>query len=141
MCQRGTTLRTAERPVLIPSQRKVESFDIAEHRVTRAVLEILMRRAAYCGKVARGHIDAINSERHLRHIRLGTGPTLFETVDLPRIRRLRQAVDKSDRAISMAITLAALPFLQDAKRLPKNHTQHVEIPMFPSLPKQLFVSL
>ena len=49
-------------PSIDSSQRKVESFDIAEHRVTRAVLEILIRRATYCGKVARGHIDAINSE-------------------------------------------------------------------------------
>jgi hypothetical protein len=115
MCRCGTALMAAERPILIASQRKVESFDIAEHRVTRAFLDILVRRAKYCARVARRNIDVINSDRHMRHIRIGSGPTLFESIDLPRIKRLNEGIRNADHVISMASALASLPFLRDAK--------------------------
>lgn len=115
MCRSGISPQRADRPVLIRGQRRVESFDIPEHRVTRAFLEILVRRARYCAEAAREHIRAITSERHHRHIRRGTGPSLYEKMDLPKIRRLEGAMVKADRAIAIATSLATLPFLRDAR--------------------------
>jgi hypothetical protein len=115
MSRRGASLQANERPILIPGRRKIESFDIAEHRVTRKFLEILVGRSQYCAKVAHTHITAITSERHLRHIRFGSKATLFESVDLPRIRWLQEAIEKADRAISVATTLGSLPYLREAK--------------------------
>ena len=115
MCSSGISPQRADRPVLVRGQRRVESFDIAEHRVTRAFLEILVRRAHYCAEAAREHILAITSERHLRHIRRGSEPSLYEKVDLPKVRRLQSAAAKANRAIAIATSLAALPFLRDAR--------------------------
>jgi hypothetical protein len=115
MCRTGLSPRRAHRPLSVRGQRKVESFDISEHRVTRAFLEILKRRAHYCANVALEHMRAIDSERYLRHIRCGDQPTLYEKVDLPKIRRLRGAVTNAERAISVAENLAALPFLRHVR--------------------------
>ena len=112
MCRTGLSPRCADRPLSVRSQRKVESFDTPEHRVTSAFLQILKRRAHYCASVALEHIRAINSERYLRHTRRGDQPSLYEKVDLPKIRRLQGAVTNADRAISLAESLAALPFLR-----------------------------
>ena len=115
LCRSGATSLGKDRPITIRNQRKVESFDVAEHRVTRAFLEILLHRAGYCADAARGHIKAIESERDQRDIQHGPGPTLYETVDFPRIRRLQEAVSRAEQARSIVATLARLPFLRDAK--------------------------
>ena len=113
MCRSGISPQSADRPVLMRGQRRVESFDIPEHRVTRAFLEILGNRACYCAAAAREHIRAITSERHLRHVPRGNELSLYEKIDLPKIRRLEDAVVKAERAIAIASSLAVMPFLRD----------------------------
>jgi hypothetical protein len=115
MCRRGLDPRTAPRPILISGRRKTESFDIAEHRVTRAFLDILMRRAEYCEEAARRHLDAIEADRRLRDVHFGDKQSLYETIDLPQIKRLRKAIDRARQAKATAATLADFPFLRDAR--------------------------
>ena len=95
--------------------QKAESFDIPEHRVLRAFLKTVVQRATYCLQVARGHIAAIQSERHMRHIRLGAGPTIYESVDLPRIRRLELAVAQAEQSLVLATAMCDLPFLRGVR--------------------------
>jgi hypothetical protein len=112
MARRGEATGKQNRPLSVLTPVKIESFDIPEHRIVRAFLKILVRRAKYCLQVANGHIEAIQSERHLRHIKLSTGPTLFESVDLPRIKRLESAALRAKNSIALATGLAHLPYLR-----------------------------
>ncbi|RJP33369.1 MAG: hypothetical protein C4547_12350 [Phycisphaerales bacterium] len=114
LSQRGVAPSGVERPLRTRTWRRVESFDIPEHRVIRAFLDVLMKRGAYCARAAREHIRAITAERGLRDVRFGDGPTIYESVDEPRIARLLDAVRRADRSVARAAALAALPFLQDA---------------------------
>jgi hypothetical protein len=111
MSRSGISPQHANRPLLIRGRKKVESFDIPEHRVFHAFLKILAHRARYCARAARGHIDVLTSERHLRHIQRGNEPSLYERIDLPKIRRLEQAIDRAVAAMANAESLLALPFL------------------------------
>lgn len=113
LSRRGTAPSTSKRPLAIRTRRRVETFDVPEHRVARAFLEILIRRADYCAEVARRHVRAIASDQHLRDVRLGDGPTIYESVDLPRIKRLEEAVRRAERSASLATAMTALPFLSD----------------------------
>lgn len=115
LARRGISPTTERRPFRIRVLQKVESFDIAEHRAVRAFLEILVIRANYCSSVARRHIQAINSEQHLRHLRLGVGPTLFEKVDQPKLRRLGQSIRMARRSAILAKEMSELPFLQQVQ--------------------------
>ncbi len=115
ICRSGFSPRQSVRPIKLRGQKKVESFDVPEHRVVRAFLEILGRRAQLCAKAAAEHIRAIESDRHLRHIRRGSDPSLYETIDVPRIRRLQEAIAKADRTTNTLRTLAAFPFISGAK--------------------------
>ncbi len=111
LARRGISLRIVDRPVLVRSRRRMESFDVPEHRVTAALLDILGRRIGHCSNAARGHIRAIKSDQHLRHVRLSSGPTLYESVDMPKMARLQQALSKARRSSAQAVALRHLPFL------------------------------
>jgi hypothetical protein len=112
LCRRGQSISTAERPVLVMALQKSESFDVPEHRVIKAFLELLIRRALHCSHVAMSHITALQSERHLRHIKLGSGPTIYESVDVPRIRRLQEAATRAEQSVMLAKAMSDLPFLR-----------------------------
>lgn len=113
LARRGTDIRTAARPVQIVERVKSESFDVPEHRTIKAFVELLVRRCRYCGAAAEGHARAITSERHLRDIRLGEGPSIYESVDLPRIARLKSAAETAQCCEAMAAGMLMLPFLRD----------------------------
>ena len=115
MCRTGISPRQGARPVLIRGLRRLESFDTPEHRVIRAFLDIIERRASCCAQIAQAHIRAILSERHLRHIRRAPQPTLYETVDMPKVKRLHLAAATAFGAASRATALANLPFLRDVR--------------------------
>jgi len=115
MSRAGVSPQRAPRPVLVNGRRRIETFDIAEHRVIRAFLEILQRRAKLCGRLAQEHAPAIQSERHLRHVRLGNQPSLYETVDVPKLSRLKTAGDRAFRAATLTKNLQTLPFLRAIK--------------------------
>jgi hypothetical protein len=115
MCGRGVAPRAANLPLVVRNYRRMESFDIPEHRVIRAFLGILLRRSVFCGRAARGHVGAIMLERNLRDVRLRDGPTLYESVDLPRIRRLEEGIRKATRSASLVTRLIGLPFLNGVR--------------------------
>jgi len=113
LSRHGINPMSGQRPLLIHTNRRFESFDIPEHRVVKAFLNILIRRAHYCAAVAKRHIRAISEEQPLRDVRIGDGPTIYESVDLPKIRRLQQAMQKADRSVSLISALSSLPFLNE----------------------------
>lgn len=113
LARSGTDIRTAPRPVQILARVKRESFDVPEHRIIKAFLRLLFRRCRYCAAAAEGHARAITSEKHLRDIRLGEKPSLYESVDLPRISRLKSASERAIRCEAMTEGMLSLPFFQD----------------------------
>ena len=115
LSRRGAPLSTDERPFSIVDSRRVEVFDIIEHRIIKAFLGILIRRAGYCAKVAQNHVREITAERHLRDIRMGDGPTLYESVDQHKIDNLEEAIKKAEHSIILASAMTMLPFLRDVQ--------------------------
>jgi len=111
----GVATQKGNVPMVLRTERRRESFDVPEHRAIKAFLAIIAHRARLCGDAARSHILAIVSEKHLRHVRLKPGATLYEAVDQPKIQRLQEAVAKSEQAEALAGRLAMLPFLQESK--------------------------
>lgn len=109
----GVNPAQEERPLRFIDRARVETFDVPEHRVVRAFLGVIVRRAKFCAEAAQGHVRAITSERHLRHIRLGEGPTIYESVDLPRIGRLQDAIKTAHRSVVLATAMMKLPFLRN----------------------------
>lgn len=114
-CRNGVSLHNAERPIVLWTERKVVSFDIPEHRLTRAFLGLVARRARYCAEAAQTHIASITADRHLRHFPRGSEPSLFESIDLPKIRRLGGSLAAARRAVATARALAGLPFLRNVE--------------------------
>ncbi len=115
LSMRGVHPAVTERPFSTVSLRRMETFDISEHRVIQAFLDILIRRASYCAEAARRHIRAIASEQHLRHVRLRDGPTIYESVDLPRVRKLEEAIKRAGQYVSIASAMKTLPYLRDVR--------------------------
>jgi hypothetical protein len=113
LSRRGVSLTQGQRPIRIRRESRVESFDVPEHRVIRAVLEIIAARARHCQDVASNHAHAIESERNFRDVQFGSGPSLYETVDMPRIRRLGESGVRARRAEALARSLMGLSFLRD----------------------------
>lgn len=75
-----------------------------------------------CVDSIRRHIGAIEAEREFRDRSLGTGPTLYESVDRPRIDRLRAAADKAARLeedLSRAERLPVVVGLRPVFQLPE----------------------
>ena len=66
--------------------------DIFEHRVILWFLQLLLQQVRKCTEAARAEIVLIESERELRDVAMGAGPTLYEEVDLPKIERLRESI-------------------------------------------------
>ena len=113
-CQ-GISAKSTIRPIPVVQTRLVESFDVVEHRTLKAFLNILKRRAGFCASAAGDHIRAISAERPLRNIRFDEGPTLYESVDIPKIRRLTDAICKANRAARLIEAMGMLPFLADVR--------------------------
>ena len=102
LARRGESPRSSPRPLSVLMSHKMESFDVPEHRVTRAFLSILGRRAAYCHRVAIGHTRSIQEQRKFRDIATKPGPTLYESEDIPKLRRLANAARRANQARRMA---------------------------------------
>lgn len=94
LAARGFNPRSADRgrPITIPGERLTRTGDIFEHRVILWFLQLLLQRVLECTEAARAEIVLIESERELRDVAMGAGPTLYEEVDLPKIERLRESI-------------------------------------------------
>jgi hypothetical protein len=76
------------------------------------------------------HLKAIEADRPLRDVRITPGATLWELVDLPRIRRLRQARALAEQLQSNIRSAEALPFLR--RLVPFNRLPRT--PVFENVP-------
>ncbi len=110
--RRGSHLASQPRPVRLSVRSRVESFDVPEHQLVAAILEMLHRRCLGCAAAAAGHARAIAAERHLRDFRVGDAPSLYERIDQPRINRLRFAEGTARRCAALALSIRRLPFLE-----------------------------
>jgi hypothetical protein len=112
---KGVSLEFATRPFSIVDKRVRESFDIPPHRAIKAFLALLEKRATLCGRAAIGHIAAIVAEQPLRELKVGKQPSLYESVDVPRMQRLRDAADRVEHVLRQLSALKRMPFLQGVK--------------------------
>lgn len=112
LLRQGVDLKTASRPLTVMARKKAESFDIPEHRITKAFLELILRRCVYCADAATAQARVIASEKHFRDVKLNDGPSIYETVDLPRIEKLNSAVAAARSYETIVLSMLQLPFLR-----------------------------
>lgn len=99
------------RPFVSISERVHEAFDTIEHRIVLGFLRFLYYRVGDCVRRAENQIGAIQDERRYRDIKITDGPTLWESVDKPRIRRLEEACSRAEGLQKKILAAAGLPFL------------------------------
>jgi hypothetical protein len=87
----------APRPFPAYGERFTEAPKELEHAIIRGLLSFLEQRAADCARAVRRRVEGIEADRPLRQ----RGPlgvkSLYETEDLPRLRRLRSALAEADQ--------------------------------------------
>ncbi|MCC2671013.1 MAG: hypothetical protein K0Q72_3484, partial [Armatimonadetes bacterium] len=110
--RQGSSIRGSMRPVSIMQEQLTETFDIPEHRVLKGFLYLLERRTDLCARAAAMHIHAIGEERPLRDVRLGAGPSIFESIDVPKVNRLNAALRNAERLRVLIRSMSELPFLR-----------------------------
>lgn len=99
-------------PIAVSQEVLVESAKTEEHRVILGFLRFLRARVARCAESAKAQIAALEAQRVDRDIAVEPGPTLYESMDRPRIERLREA-DEAARRLELAILRAEqVPFLR-----------------------------
>jgi hypothetical protein len=99
LIHRGIVARSPVRPITVLQNRLVESFDIAEHRMMKAFISLLISRVDSCIEAIVNHIGALHADRQLRDVRRpgSQGPTLYESIDMPKLRRLGDALQQAQR--------------------------------------------
>jgi hypothetical protein len=95
--------------------RLTELFDVTEHRILAAFLQVLRKRIDLCARAAADQIQTIAAERSLRDHRFTDGPTLYESIDVPKIIRLKTALRRANRSLQLIDGMQALPFLRNVK--------------------------
>jgi hypothetical protein len=115
LLRQGVDAKRSIRPITILQCRLKESFDIPEHRVLKAFLGILEKRSDLCAEAAKKHINAINNDKHLRNIRIGDHVSIYEIIDIPKIKRLRDASKKAANLSALVQAMANHPFLSNIK--------------------------
>jgi len=90
-----------------------ESTDVPEHRVIAGVLEFLERRIDECNESIATHMEAIEADRPMRDQRFGNEASLFETNDMPRLARLRQAARATQSLKAEIQSARRLQFLKN----------------------------
>jgi hypothetical protein len=103
------------RPLKAVERRLRETFDTFEHRVIRGFLEYIGQRVRECQRSAIEHMKAIEAERMHRDVRLSIGPTIYESFDLPRVRRLEDACERANSLLRRILNAGQLPFLQNVR--------------------------
>jgi len=103
------------RPLKVVERRLSETSDTFEHRVIRGFLEYLSQRVGECQLSATEHIKAIEDDRPHRDVRLVPGPTIYETFDLPRVRRLEDACERAESLLRSIRHAGQLPFLRNVR--------------------------
>lgn len=94
-----------------------ETTATVEHRTILAFLYFVRQRILECIKAIESHICALEADRRYRDVLVEKGPSLFEVMDLPRIRLLKAAGDRASALFSMVSRTARLPIFQNIKPL------------------------
>jgi len=108
-------IRRSGHSMMIPSTIRTQTSDTPEHRLLLGFVELLLIRVGECISAARTQTARIENDRALRDVVVGPGPTLYQAVDLPRLERLRQAIE-SGRALAARLRQAiALPVFRGVR--------------------------
>ena len=93
---RGQDPNTLTGVVPCLSEVRYESFDIPEHRTLSWLAGHLSARADRCARFLLAAADEIRSHKRFRDIRFPDGlPSLYESEDLPRIRKLEDGAQRA----------------------------------------------
>ena len=111
----GIAPRAANFPATMECEHVVESFDVPEHRIAAAFVDLLIRRATLCRDAAATQANSIRADRPYRDLQLGGGPSLFQSHDVPRISRLRSASSTAETIRAEMQKLRVIPILADSK--------------------------
>lgn len=106
-------IKKSPRPFNILQSKLSESFDIIEHRALVGFFDILFSRINLCVKAAKNHMESIRAEKHFRSITFGHRQSLYETVDVPKLLRLKEGVRKADESLRAVSAFRTLPFLRN----------------------------
>jgi hypothetical protein len=87
----------APRPFPAYGERFAETPQKLEHGIILGLLRFLERRAADCARGVRGRVEGIEADRPLRERAPPGMKSLYETEDLPRLRRLRASLAQAER--------------------------------------------
>lgn len=115
LSRQGFSLHSSQRPIRCQFARMVESVEIPEHTYILGFLMLLHERVVRCIKAINQHTQSIQRDRVFRDVSHGDGPTLYEQIDLPRIRRLNAARAKGLSLGSMISNVMRLPLFDGCK--------------------------
>jgi hypothetical protein len=115
LARTGVAPRAANFPATMECENAVESFDVPEHRITAAFVDLLIRRATLCRDAAATQANSILADRPYRDLQLGDGPSLFQSHDVPRITRLRSASSLAQTIRAELRKARAIPILAESK--------------------------
>jgi hypothetical protein len=116
----GADLRDkrSPRPFVTRVETTQETVDTVEHRRIVAFLQLLEDRVRECAVNAERQMRIIERDREFRESRRHDEESLYEAVDLPRIRRLRDAADSAYRLRSNIRDARSLEFLRGVRPSP-----------------------
>jgi len=87
----------APRPFPAYGERFTETPQTLEHRILLGLLRFLEQRAADCARGMRDHVAGIEADRALRQRGPAGAKSLYETEDLPRLKRLKASLAQAAR--------------------------------------------
>ena len=117
LATRGVDPRSRGRtgPVTIPGEVLTPTGDTVEHRIILWFLRLLLRRVQECVESARNQILLIEMDRELRDVPVGSGPTLYEEVDVPKITRLQESVGQGRELTAQIGRATRAPLFRDVR--------------------------
>ncbi len=87
----------APRPFPAYGERFTETPQTVEHGIILGLLGFLEQRAADCARDVRTHVEGLVADRALRQRGPHGTPSLYETEDVPRLRRLQASLAQAER--------------------------------------------
>lgn len=98
---RGISPKTSQRPIHTRIARISETTETMEHSFILAFLKLLHKRVACCISAIRQHICIIEKDRIFRDVPLEGTHSLYELVDVPKLRRLNAELQEAQEISSM----------------------------------------
>lgn len=114
----GVDPRRTARPFRAAALVTQESTNTVEHERIVAVLHVLRGRAQACAGGAAGQRRRLEEDRGIRDLAVHGEPSLWETVDRPRVERLVEAERRATALADAAGTVTDRPYLRDVTPAP-----------------------